>query len=168
MVMVINKNKNIKAILLSAFIVLLSAVAVYYILKPSPSPDRQVDQRYTTGEEDLNNNAPAKTTTDPKSSLPSDNESIPSNNTASISIDELSQSNGQITAKASTVDITVSNCVYNFTSEGARPVVRETKGGCNTISIPSVEFEKIGTYTLTVTAYDEATRISTTKKINVE
>ncbi len=96
---------------------------------------------------------------------PTTSEEVPVSSTGSIQISTLNQQDGFINALAETRNIQVDECIYIFTSDGARPVTRETKDSCDGVSIPQVEFDKVGVYKLVVTAYGEGKKISATKEI---
>lgn len=95
-------------------------------------------------------------------------EEVPASVIGKIMISNLQQKNGFVNALATISDFDVKTCVYSFTSDGAKPVVKEQTNGCSGISIPQVEFEKIGLYTLTVTAYSPEQKISAIKEISIQ
>lgn len=95
-------------------------------------------------------------------------EQVPTSNTGIITIIDLEQTNGFVNANASVSNFETTQCVYSFTADGARPVIRQVDNSCTGVSIPQGEFEIIGKYTLTVTAYHGTTdKIIATKDINI-
>lgn len=94
-------------------------------------------------------------------------EDVPVASGGSVNILDFNQQNGFVNALAKVNAFTPIKCVYLFESEGTRPVVRELSGDCTGISIPQVEFEKIGKYVLTVTAYSDSEKLSTSKELSI-
>ena len=96
------------------------------------------------------------------------NEEIPASSTGALTIATLEQSDGYVNARAEVSNFTPQQCVYSFKIEGGKPVIREQTGSCVSISIPEVEFDRIGVYTLTVTAYAGDEKVTATKEIDVQ
>lgn len=96
-------------------------------------------------------------------SLPNTTDQVPASSEGTIDIVDLNQATGFVNAKASTANFVATKCVYQFTSDGAKPVVRESEN-CNAISVPQADFEKIGTYSLTVTAYNANMKLVSSPK----
>lgn len=92
---------------------------------------------------------------------------IPTSQAGSITITSLEQSGGYVHVRVDTMDFAVKQCVYSFKISDGKPVVREQSGGCEPVSIPEGEFDRIGVYTLTVTAYGSNQKISTSQNIDV-
>lgn len=170
--MLINKNtkaKNKRATILIASLAVLALIfgVIFYLQwKNMPTTSNSSD----SNQADKNNQQTSKLKDSSlaPSSIPDEAESVPQNTAATVTITQLSQLDGEVTASATVANMDVIQCVYSFTSEGARPVVRETRDSCQPISIPAIEFEKIGTYKLTVTVYDSSSKISSSQDINIE
>ncbi|MCB9822872.1 hypothetical protein H6800_01190 [Candidatus Nomurabacteria bacterium] len=154
-------NKKATIIIVIAVLLLLVGALAYYLFR-SEDPTNDYKPLYETAsdrEADSSNDNKAKDDTS-QSTTPSTSEEVPSSPSGSVRITQANQANGFINAKAEVSDFQVKTCVYQFTSEGARPVIRETQNQCEGISIPQAEFEKIGTYNLVVTAYSTGNKIS--------
>lgn len=94
-------------------------------------------------------------------------EDIPLNATGSIVINQLDQKNGMVRANASVSNFNTERCVYSFTAEDSKPVVREQAGNCSELTVPQDYFDKIGRYTLTVTAYSSNDKLTISQEIDV-
>lgn len=112
------------------------------------------------------NDGDADVKTDSVSDQTTDN--IESSASGRILIETLNQTHGYVNVKATVEQFKVNKCVYEFTSDGARPVIRETPDDCQGISINQMEFEKIGPYLLTVTAYGETGKLTDSQTINIK
>lgn len=164
------KSNNLPLLLSLAGVIIIAAFGAFFWLK-NQDPTKNYSPKYTVSEkgpsaQDKNTAEASKTTA--HSSLPQTSDQVPSSAAGDISIDDLEQKNGFVNAKASTINFSVATCVYEFTSDGARPITRETSGSCSGISIPQAEFEKIGIYTLKVTAYSTDQKLSSTKTIDIK
>lgn len=149
---------------------LIIGFASYWALR-SRNPTKDYQPRYSTTSEKESTERKSKKEKNVASSspLPPKAQDVPLANAGTVSIVELDQSAGFINAKAFVEGFAPQICVYTFLSEGARPITREVQGDCIGISIPQAEFEKIGTYTLTVSVYDAAKKLdSSPKEINVK
>lgn len=167
-----NKHRTNKKFLIAAVIagVLLIAAIAYFIISRNNDPTRTYTPQYPesvkTSESDGNIKSDDKTRPDNPVS-PQSSQEVPASNSGSLSITNLNQQDGFVNALASVNNFTTNKCVYLFTSEGAKPVVREQSGVCSGVSIPQVEFDKIGGYTLTVTAYGNSSKLEATQEISI-
>lgn len=93
---------------------------------------------------------------------------IPTDAKGSITINSFTQKNGVVTVRASTSDFAATKCVYSFTIDGGKPVVKEQKNACQTMSLSQELFDKIGTYKLTVTAYSANDKIAVSREVDIE
>lgn len=163
------KSKN-KIILIAIASLIVIAAATIVVIKVKNGNNNKTNT--TNSSSDMNSNDSTSKTDAKKdatnTTLPATPEAVPPNTEAVINITSLTQESGQVLATASTSSFSVGKCVYMFTADGAKPVTRETTGSCDRVSIPEVEFEKIGQYLLTVTAYDNTSKISTTQTIDVK
>lgn len=166
-----HNSKRILILIGAATLVLIAAIIVFLVFKedtPPASPDAKYPVTQNNANAPTNPNTDTSTTTDKPIqgnivAQPDDQISIAQE--GGIVISELGQSDGYVNAKASVTNFTLAKCVYSFSNPDARPVVRETVKDCSGISIPEVEFEILGTYTLTVTAYGENDKLIATKDI---
>lgn len=87
---------------------------------------------------------------------------------AAISIDSITQSNGTVLAKA-TSSAGSGTCVFTYTTEGDRPVIRTTDltGGSCSSNIPEVEFSRIGTWNLNVTIYIDGKKTEANQSVEI-
>lgn len=95
-------------------------------------------------------------------------EDIDTSTTGTIEIASFNQSDGYVTVEAKIKDFAAQQCVYTFSIEAGKPVVREQSGSCSKISIPEGEFDRIGVYTLTVTAYADSDKLTTSQEIDIQ
>ena len=163
-------DKNTKRIvIISVLTVVLIATAVgalFYSTRPSEQPSSSAPgipagEQGTinpTKEQDLNSTPPEDKT----------DEEIQPSKEGAVVISGYGQSGGVITASATVTDFQTVKCVYLFESSGAKPVVKETANGCDTVSINEVVFDKVGTYTLTVTAYSANEKIVAAQEVQVK
>lgn len=165
-----SKNPDISKRLLVgliAVVLFVAAASLYYyktIQKPTDTYDPQfpvsgsTKQPQSTVKQDTKENPTA---------LPEVTENTPTSSNGTITIQDLNQRDGFVNVNVNTASFSTARCVYQFTSEGARPIIKEFQGNCQATSIPQVEFEKIGTYTFTATAYNATEKITVTRDIDI-
>ena len=165
------KNKRRLFFIVILAIVLIGAgVAAYFIFTNSNDPTKSYKPEYDISK----NNDDPQSEEGKKESVkdtPQDdrtNEEIPVAPQGTVSITDLNQRDGYVNVAATTANFETQKCVYSFISEGARPVTREQSGNCQATSIPQAEFDKIGSYTLHVTAYDTTSKITASQTINIQ
>lgn len=145
----------------------------YFVFKSSGITTPQPKYPIVEGKADRNTEDTQQTDTnnkEVKSNVPADtktSQEVPAATTGAIVITEVEQSNGYVNAKAATSNFSSSQCVYSFVAPDSRPVVKEQPGNCSGISVSQNEFDKIGTYTLTVTAYGESGKLEAKKEIYI-
>lgn len=166
-----SKKYAIIAVIVVAVITL--GVLGYNKLNNNNPPENANQPKYPLAQQDDTPSVdPANPNDDQKANPPIPSEQVdqpvPVATTGSIAIAELEQANGYINTKATVDNFEATKCVYSFTNANARPVVRETANGCSGVSIPEVEFELIGTYTLTVTAYSTTDKLTATQEIAIQ
>lgn len=172
-----SRFSNPRIFILIGLVILLVGLTLAFLLTrthdtkkdshPKYSTTTTQSQSSSTKDETKTSKAPDKNTATPPTNVTSEQVSLASKGI--ITITDLDQSSGYINAKASVSDFNVTQCVYSFTAPDAKPVVRQQDGSCEGVSIPEAEFEIIGTYKLTVTAYNGIIeKISTTKDIDVQ
>ncbi len=160
-----NKRSWIIAIS-SAVVLVLCAVGYYYLVfVPNYDPTDSYTPVYPV---ETSNQSTAKD----KDSIASDNtttaEDVPKSVSGSIVIDDLNQKNGYVNIKATVSNFTPTQCVYSFTINGGKPVIKEQTGTCTGLSISQEEFDRIGTYTVTATAYSSSEKITATQTIEIK
>lgn len=162
----------VKILVPTLFLVLLaSAVAIYLFYRADPTKDyspkyplNDSGQAASNTPEPSNSDQSSKSPVSTNDKTSEDTPIVPS---GSITIAELEQASGYVNARAAVSNFTTTQCVYSFVAENSRPVVREQQGGCSGVSISQNEFDKIGNYTLTVTAYNSAGKVEAKKDIYV-
>lgn len=174
--MQITKTRKKRLLIIAVIIVAVAlSLAGFLYWRSQAPPTSDYKPKYQLSSES-DNKISEKTNPDDKSSssnsssntgLSQTSEEVAVSPSGSVSIVDLSQESGFVNVLARTSGFSPIKCVYQFESEGARPVIRETNPSCNGISIPQVEFEKIGTYNLTVTVYDSSSKISTSKDVDI-
>lgn len=168
--MKLKNQKNQKlylAIGIAVLILLIVAAFVYYFIfsKPKPAP-QQSQYPVLSSDESSSSESSDKAPSSTTDATPS--EDIPVSTAGSVAITNLNQRNGYVNALAEVSSFTPSQCVYTFTSDGSKPVTREQKGGCSGVSILEDEFDKVGTYTLTVSVYGNNQKLTASKDIYVQ
>ncbi len=166
---IISSNKKY---FLVATIVALIGLSAGYIYLTSQDPTKKYSPQYRT-ETGKNTNDGTQSKDEqkvvaPANNLPATSSDVPSSSSGSISITELNQTDGFINIRVSLSNFTPTTCVYQFTSDGARPINKQVSD-CKAISIPQAEFEKIGVYTVTAIAYSSKDKItSENRELNVK
>lgn len=154
-----------------AFALLASAIIFYLFYGADPTKDYNPKYPLNDSGQSVSNTPESNSSDQPSKNPVSTNdktsEDTPVVPTGSIAIAELEQSSGYVNARAVVSNFTAAQCVYSFVAENSRPVVREQQGDCSGVSISQNEFDKIGTYTLTVTAYNSAGKVEAKKDIYV-
>lgn len=150
----------------AALVLFIIAACVYYFAFSKPKPAPQQSQYPVTPSDASNSDTADKAPSNTTDITPS--EEIPLSAVGSVTITSLNQRNGYVNALAEVSSFTPSQCVYTFTSDGSKPVTREQKGGCSGVSILEDEFDKVGTYTLTVSVYGDNQKLTASKDIYVQ
>ena len=171
------KRRRFLFVLLAIGILIAASVIVWALVIRHTDPTNKYSPKYavqSSKDQSSSSGGTSQSVKDPGSdsattSVTSDQ--VPAAASGSISIVDLEQANGYINAKASVTNFPTTQCVYSFTAtnDANNPIVRQLDGQCDGVSISQVEFQYLGTYTLTVTAYNGTTeKISATKDINVQ
>ena len=165
------------AIILS--IVLVGCASAYAYLAHSNKwwPFLQANNTQQSKQDVLSNNTPADKKSAPTKNTNSNvdatktTDQIPNNPALSLTITKLEQKNGAVAYQAELNDKTQNGtCAAEFTSEGARPVTSTTSasnGICGPVSIPELQFTKIGDWKLTLRYYTNNTQVSTQQTFSV-
>ena len=99
---------------------------------------------------------------------------VPISSQLSVSQLDFLQNNGRVAATA-TVNSTSSTgeCVFSFTIPEGRPVVKQVTSATESdkqrcgVSIPEVEFDKLGQWEMVVTFYQGGTKGSASRSVNI-
>lgn len=166
------KNKSRNNLYIVAVVVVILAILgiVLYVFFTNQSSERTPEYPTT----DSNNSSTGTSNEDSTKSPSSSNETstpsdeIPVSEAGAVTITNLNQKSGYVNVLATVSNFTPTQCVYTFTSEGSKPVTRAQDGSCSGVSIPQEEFDKIGTYTLTVSVYGQGEKLTATKDIYVQ
>lgn len=94
-------------------------------------------------------------------------EQIPVSTAATVTITSFSQENGVVRASAQVSG--EGTCVFQYTTEGDKPVVQEVAVSAKSCSSerPEVEFSKIGTWSLKVTYYTNNERTEAVRDVTI-
>lgn len=155
-----NASSRRTSLLVSAVIMLAVIIATgFYMLNSDnrTSPLNRDAEQVSTSKTKVANN-PESNYRDgkaPSNESVSTNDEVATSDTLKISITSHSQSNGIIKSSAQITGSKAGKCVFTYTTDGDRPVVRETNlsNGICGIEIPEVEFTKLGSWNLKVTFY---------------
>ncbi len=135
---------------------------------PKPSSPSSKNKKNNEKKEDSQKSQKDSTSTSPglpENSATQTPQSIPQSASTSVDINDFSQANGKVQAGAVISGTTAhGTCIFTFTTDGSKPVVRQvTSTGSDgpqscSVSIPEVEFSKLGHWNLNVTFYTNNTR----------
>ena len=141
--------------------------ALYYYLVYLPNYDPTSNYRpvYPVDKTETASKESSKSAATPESSRTS--EEVPTTSVGSITINELYQKDGYVNVKAVVSNFSATSCVYSFVIDSGKPVVKEHNGTCAGLSISQDEFDKIGTYTITATAYSASEKLTATGTIDI-
>lgn len=169
-----NKRRRlIYLLLVLAIAVLVGLFYMFYINKTDDTVDpNSTDPTIeTTKTKSKNSELPLDSDDIPRDAT---SDQIPSNPQLSVSISNFSQANGEVKAEAlingSSGDGT---CVFNFSTPEGKPVVKELASSTTgneqlcSLTLTEVEFDKIGTWELTVTFYKDGAKSVASKNVEV-
>lgn len=167
-----NKSRyKMRKVLLSiaALLILCGAVAGYFLWQNKSDNSNKVDDSAQTNSakksvQSKNSNKDSNKTEAPNITK----EEVPTSNELTVNITDYVQGNGNVTASAK-VTAENGNCVFTYTTEGAKPVVTNSdinQGNCSA-SAPEVEFSKLGTWNLNVTAYVDDNKTEVNKSVTI-
>lgn len=166
-----NNSKKILVITLLGALLVVGLVAAFFFIKyadDQKATQNRLGDIASDSQGDVKNDEgkTSNPSTNPQSNdTPSDK--IPVNTSGSIDIAYLNQSDGAVHAKAVVTNFSTEKCVYSFTADGSKPVVREQTGDCKELSVAQDYFDKIGRYNLTVTAYSSNDKLLISREIDV-
>lgn len=118
--------------------------------------------------DDIKDNAPISSNTGyPVDSSSQSSDDIPVNDALNVKIVSISQQNGRVEAKASVSGS--GTCVFQYTTDGDKPVISETKAKdqlCSS-SINEVQFTKLGNWRLNVIYYSDSKKNETSTDVTI-
>lgn len=170
------KSNGNKIIIVILVVLVLVGIGVYLCYKNNQKNNNTKDGAQTSSaktdimEQDENTpvdppnpNKPTGTVSDTTS------DQVPTSTTATVQITSFNQADGRIKASAETSGDSGGKCVFSFTTPDDKPVVKEATSVNNKceVSIPEVEFSKIGTWNLNVTYYVNDKKIEVNKNVTV-
>ncbi|MFO0971614.1 MAG: hypothetical protein U0520_04705 [Candidatus Saccharimonadales bacterium] len=175
-----SKQRRRKRYFVIPLILLLIAGVSFAGLHYQKRFDRETAQK-AQSEEIAKNDSSATKAKDGKTQEPSpgiDNpnvDEIPESNLLSVTITSLTQEGAFIEASATIQGSdTQGTCVFSFTSTDSKPVVKQIvssessgKQSC-AVSVPRVEFDKRGDWSLLLTLYCEGNKTSASQAIMLE
>jgi cytoskeletal protein RodZ len=95
---------------------------------------------------------------------------VPTSSAMTVQISNFSQSNGTVNATATIAGSSkAGTCVFSFNSPEDRPVIKQvpsTLESCS-VSIPEVEFSRLGSWKLTVTLYVDNAKAEATQNVTI-
>lgn len=162
-----------KIIVLTTLAILLLGLTAAYLYNRNTHSDTQKSKSTSGIADEIKRKAPEKNTSSKHSDdLPDDatsktTDDIPVDPTLSIIISSTSQSEGQV--KATAEASTSGTCVFQYETEGDKPVVvqSETSGNICSSSVPEVQFAKIGSWQLKLTFYSGGKKIEAIKDVTI-
>ena len=172
-----NKSSSKRFVVLSIIAVIATALGIFlyfyypYLTNPVKGyepmyPVSTTTQTVVNPQKTQSTDTPTKA--DPNAGSNTTSQDVPVAASGSIQITELEQTNGYVNARAEVANFTTAKCVYQFIASDSRPVIKEQTGSCGGLSVSQNEFDKIGTYTLTVIAYSATDKIQTQKDIYIK
>lgn len=173
-----SKKRLLFIVLIVALLTLIGFTAYSYFSSPSlfdsdkeATPEEQEaaeqkDSNTDSQPKDEDTKAPSKSD-DVDITKPVDD--IPVAEKTSITIAELYQKDGRVNYRAGVNGATSGTCSALFESERGKPVTRTLKSVDNTCSasIPAMEFDAPGDWTLTLRYYKDNTKATATKDITI-
>lgn len=164
-------HKKALFIALASLLLLIAGSVIYFVFFTDRNPTAnyfpQYPQSISSDSDNSADNSDSSIKNPAVSQTDQTSEDIPISLSGTVEIINLNQKNGYVNVLATIANFSATKCVYIFEGDGARPIAREQTGGCSGISIPEVEFEKIGTYTLNVTVYSDTDKITASKDVDI-
>lgn len=172
-----SKRKKWVILVLSAIILLLIVAGAYYgVTKSRPSGINKQTESTIENDNKAANDAQTKEGTPEKDSAASNEvKDIPASQDMKFSAFVFRQESGAVTVTAPVNGArTAGTCVFTFTSKDSRPVVRQvssapkdTSQECM-ISIPEVEFDKIGGWQIEALFYTPENKTSSSQNVIIK
>lgn len=150
-------------------VIVAGSVAGFMYLRPNDSKAKDEAQT-SSAKKDLDD----KTDDNEDAGLPDDStnlttDQVPSSPTTSVTITNVSQSDGSVNASASATGATEGTCVFTFSHSEERPVTRQvttTNGSCST-AIPAVEFSRLGQWDVSVLFYSNGVKTEGNSSVTI-
>lgn len=173
------KKQSKKVVFLIVLIVLLftaSGAVFYYQTRSNPQPtttnttSEETQPSSPNIEAESNDkgsviNPPVNDTTDNNTTT----DNVPQAKSISIAINKLEQSNGYVVYRSTVAGADAGTCSATFTNNYGKPVVKNspmTNMVCEG-SVNEMEFDALGTWTLTIRFYNNNTQASDTRKVEI-
>ena len=166
-------NKRRYILLALVLLVLLSGGLFALNRRNNRTTDVEKQQQEQRKNDELSTNKPTEKEQD-ATKTPSDAKDIdklPPAAALSIAISSFSQENGAVSvASTITGSEAEGQCVFSFTTEGGKPVIRQTQSNNKQCSaaIPEVEFDKLGLWNLEATFRMDNTKSIATKQVEIK
>lgn len=174
-----NEPPKIRKIILPAVlaVVIIGAGGFWYFTNKSGDvANTRDDAQITSSKDKINNSSSGEshaTESNPEKA-PEDvsnktTDQIPTDESISVTLLSQTQANGLIKVSARITGSNEGKCVFTFTTEGDRPVVRESKPNNSTCSaeIPEVEFTKLGSLNLNISFFSKNTRAEVNQSVTI-
>lgn len=90
---------------------------------------------------------------------------------ASMTITETTSNTSGVRVASVVAGFAPTRCIFSFNSPDSRPVVKETDAtgqSCGPLEVRSVEFDKIGEWDISITAYSLAQRVVAEGRVSVQ
>lgn len=174
------KHKNIKRIAtvcaIIVFALLTYTAAAYtnnfwpFFTEGAEVTEQEKTAANSTDEQNARNKEQVNDETSTHVDLHSNPEDIPTAENISISLLSISQNGNVVSYEAQTTGESTGQCSILFTHEVGKPVSRsyETTSGLCGGTVPAIEFDALGEWTVTMRFYADSTQASTTGKVTVE
>jgi hypothetical protein len=172
------RSRKVKLFSILILVCLLLAASAAFIVYKSRQADEAMmtqknkDEAQTQSAKKVDAEKSSDTKTTPSTN--STSQEVETTSTVILAIDSFNQSNHSVNAAASITGANADGvCVFLFTSEGDKPVTREVGSTMNeqrrtcSISIPEVEFNKLGTWKLNVTFYLNNQKSEASKDVTI-
>lgn len=162
--------------LLVAVALVAAGVYLVFIRQNEPSQE-EIDTAQIESSKDkiVKESSGKDKTKDKTKNLPTNSETktvqdIPVSQSFTVSIDEAAQRDRQVFAKASISGASKDGtCVFSFTKDGDRPIVRQvaSKNNSCSVAIPEVEFAMLGQWKLNVVFYIDDVRAEANTNVEI-
>lgn len=169
-----SRSRRRVILLIVSIVLLLLAVGlllVFYNPKNDPVDSSAEDPTITSAKDTPSTTGSAKTNSGQGGVTTSDQ--VPENSQISVGELTFQQNNGIVSASSVVNSSSTGDCVFSFTTTDGRPVVKQTVStatadyqSCN-ITIPEVEFDKIGVWEMNVTFYMDGSKSSAVKNVEI-
>lgn len=170
-----NKRKTLTVIVLVIIILIGAVTGFYFMFKKDVSDDindssdkEYTIQQYTDETSKFNSDAKNndKLTNEQTTTIPDKTDE-----SAKLSISDISSDENSVTITANAINIMPTRCSFTFTSSDSRPVVRDVPAQsqtCGPITVSYLDFDKPGSWTVSITAYNPGSRTTTQDTVEVK